>query len=51
MRYCGGYIVDTREIDGFTGEQVNAIENVMNSMDSAQKGMENLSTVLNAKQD
>ena len=46
-----GAVDATREIDGFTGEQVSAIENVMNSMDSAHKGMENLSTVLNAKQD
>ena len=46
-----GSVAATREIDGFTGEQVSAIENVMNSMDSAHKGMENLSTVLNAKQD
>lgn len=36
----------TKDINNSTEEQVTSIENVMESMNSAQKGMENLSSVL-----
>lgn len=39
-----------KEINSSTEEQVTSIEGVMESMSTAQKGMENLAAVLNAKE-
>ena len=43
-------VKSAKEINSSTEEQVTSIEGVMESMSTAQKGMENLAAVLNAKE-
>ena len=43
-------VESAKEINSSTEEQVTSIEGVMESMSTAQKGMENLAAVLNAKE-
>lgn len=44
-------VESTKEIGTSTEEQVTSIEGIMQSMETAQKGMENLATVLNSKEE